>query len=109
MLTQWERICQDDNAFLSSLGDATTHHFGICLGLVTACLAAAISSIDELSRVGLEVVAVAFRLGLASQQRSHRIEESVASWGATFVKVKPLELRDQIKLLNEVSDVRNVR
>ena len=109
LLTQWERLCQDDNAFLSSLHDATTHHFGICLGLITACLAAAISSIDELSRIGLELVAVAFRLGLASRQRSHRIEESVSSWGATFVNVKSLELRDQISLLNEVSDVRNVQ
>jgi len=62
-----------------------------------------------LSRIGLELVAVAFRLGLASRQRSRRIEESVASWGVTFVDVKAVELRDQISLLNEVSDVRTVQ
>lgn len=98
-------ICQKDARVLSHANSGDVHHFGVCLGLLTACVAATAKGTEELSRLGADVVAVAFRLGLACQRRSRHIEDSSRSWARTFFGVEAGELQKSIDLVNSVSAV----
>ncbi|KAK5173464.1 uncharacterized protein LTR77_002145 [Saxophila tyrrhenica] len=90
---------EDDTALLSNNGDV--RHFGVCIGLLAATVGAASTNISDVLRLGVEIVAVAFRLGVASSRRSTSIEESDGPWATTFVGVGPDELRRCLDSVNE--------
>lgn len=75
----------------------------MCLGHLTALIASAATSIDNVAHLGLELVAVAFRLGFACQMRSHHVDPSGTSWARIVFEADPETLRDCLDRLNEVN------
>lgn len=102
------RHCQDDASLLAYTDRDDIHHCGVCLGLLAACLAATANSIDDLLCLGVELVAVAFRFGLACQRRSQRVEDNGRSCARTFISISPDALQAAVDLVNEVNDLEHM-
>jgi Starter unit:ACP transacylase in aflatoxin biosynthesis len=73
---------------------------GLCTGLLPAAAAAAARDTSDLLRIGAEIVAVAFRLGLEASRRSMQIEQVPGSWGVTVINVRPEEQQAIIDAFN---------
>ncbi|KAL3433409.1 hypothetical protein BDV09DRAFT_171921 [Aspergillus tetrazonus] len=73
-------LVEDDPAILSGHGGARAIPMGFGAGLVAAGVAAAATTADGIVNLGLEAVAVAFRLGVELQRRGKDIEDSNGPW-----------------------------
>lgn len=58
---------------------------GICLGLLAASVAVASRDTGEIVRLGVEVVGLTVRLGLALTRRGRSIEASPGSWAVSVI------------------------
>ncbi|RDW92688.1 Orsellinic acid synthase [Aspergillus mulundensis] len=81
-------LAEDQPSLLSEDG-AVPMAFGT--GLLAAGVAAAATTADEIITLGLEAVAVAFRLGLVLQRRARDIEDSQGAWARVVSGTADLE------------------
>ncbi len=91
---------EDDTVLLSVNGDV--RHFGICIGLLAATVGAASTSVSDVSRLGIEMVTIAFRLGVTCHRRSMSVEDSTGPWATTFMGFEPDELQRYLDVVNRV-------
>ncbi|KAL4899885.1 hypothetical protein BDW74DRAFT_171149 [Aspergillus multicolor] len=81
-------LAEDQPSILSEDG-AVPMAFGT--GLLAAGVAAAANTVDEIISLGLEALAVAFRLGLVLQRRGKDIEDSTGAWARVVSGTAELE------------------
>ncbi len=73
---------------------------GFGIGLIAAAVAATASSADSVATLGLEGVAVAFRLAIESQRASRDIEESDGTWARVVSSYKLEEVQQRLNKVN---------
>lgn len=73
---------------------------GFGIGLIAAAVAATASNADSVATLGLEGVAVAFRLAIESQRASRDIEESEGTWARVVSSHKPKEVQQRLDKVN---------
>lgn len=73
---------------------------GFGIGLIAAAVAATASSADSVATLGLEGVAVSFRLAIESQRASRDIEESDGTWARVVSSYKLEEVQQRLNKVN---------
>ena len=73
---------------------------GFGIGLIAAAVAATASNADSVAALGLEGVAVAFRLAIELQRASRDIEESDGTWARVFSSHKLEEVQQRLNKVN---------
>lgn len=74
---------------------------GVCIGLLAAAVASFAESSAHIVTLGLECVAMSFRIGLHLRRRSRLVEDSPKSWGCTIVGMNPDSLQRRLDRFNE--------
>nr|XP_036586274.1 polyketide synthase [Colletotrichum truncatum]KAF6796681.1 polyketide synthase [Colletotrichum truncatum] len=80
--------------------DSGTHNIGVCIGLLAAAVAATATTAQDVVRLGLECVAISFRLGIELWRRTRSVEDSPESWACTFVVVDTMQLQQRLNTFN---------
>ncbi len=75
----------EDNIYVLNRGIHNVYQLGFCIGLLAASVAAAARDTSEVITLGVETVAISFRLGLELSRRARSIEDTDKSWGCTLV------------------------
>ncbi len=73
---------------------------GFGIGLIAAAVAATASNADSVASLGLEGVAVAFRLAIESQRVSRDIEESEGTWACAVSSYNLKEVQQRLDKVN---------
>ncbi|KAK4061584.1 uncharacterized protein Triagg1_10293 [Trichoderma aggressivum f. europaeum] len=73
---------------------------GLCTGMLSAATFAAARDINDLVRLGQEIIGVAFRVGLAQWRRAVEIERNPGRWGVAVINVPPKQLQTIIDGFN---------
>lgn len=73
----------------------------MCIGLLAAAVAATAATARDVVRLGLECVAVSFRLGIELWRRTRSVEDSPESWACTFVGVDPTQVQQRLDVFND--------
>lgn len=73
---------------------------GFGIGLIAAAVAATASNADSVATLGLEGVAVAFRLAIELQRRSRDIEESDGAWARVVSSYKMEDFQQRLDQVN---------
>ncbi|KFZ08800.1 hypothetical protein V502_09114 [Pseudogymnoascus sp. VKM F-4520 (FW-2644)] len=73
---------------------------GFGIGLIAAAVASTATTAADVVTLGLEGVAVAFRLAIALQRISRDIEDSEGTWARTVSGVDEKELEQQLERIN---------
>ena len=73
---------------------------GFGIGLIAAAVAATASNTDSVATLGLEGVAIAFRLAVELQRASQAIEESDGTWARIVSCFKPEEVQQHLDKVN---------
>lgn len=74
---------------------------GICTGLLPALAVSCCRNVTELLSIAVELVHVAFQIGLEAKRRSCLIDPSPESWATLVTNVDVPALQDAIKNFNE--------
>lgn len=93
------RLAEDEPDILCS--ESQTHQIGVCIGLLAAAVAATATTAREVVRLGLECVAISFRLGIELWRRTRSVEDSPQSWACTFVGIDAAEVQQRLDLFNQ--------
>lgn len=80
-----------------------THPLGLCIGLLAASVAAAVSDTSEIAKLGTEIIAISLRLGVAVRRRSRCIEDTQRSWGCILFGLEFWDLEKKLEEFNKVS------
>ncbi|KAK4167951.1 putative polyketide synthase [Cladorrhinum sp. PSN259] len=75
--------------------------FGICTGLLSAAAVSCCRNLTELMSIAVEIVHLAFQIGLEASLRSHVIDPSPASWATLVTNIEASTLRNAIQVFNE--------
>ena len=73
---------------------------GFGVGLIAAAVAATATNADSVATLGLEGVAVAFRLAIESQRASRDIEESDGNWAYVVSSYRLKEIQQRLDKIN---------
>ncbi|KFY57790.1 hypothetical protein V496_06337 [Pseudogymnoascus sp. VKM F-4515 (FW-2607)] len=73
---------------------------GYGIGLIAAAVASTATTTGDIVTLGLEAVAVAFRLAIALQRTSRDIEDSESTWARTVAGIDEQELEQQLEKFN---------
>ncbi|KAF5871521.1 putative polyketide synthase protein [Botrytis fragariae] len=78
-----------------------THLLGLCIGLLAASVAAAVSDTSEIAKLGTEIIAISLRLGVAVRRRSRCIEDTHRSWGCILFGLEFWDLEKKLEEFNK--------
>lgn len=81
-------------------GNSDVSILGFCIGLLGASVAAGARDTSELVSLGVEAVAVSFRLGLELTRRARLIEDSSRGWSAVLVGSK-VDIERNLRTFNK--------
>lgn len=70
------------------------------MGLLAASVAAAARDTSEIITLGVQIVAITFRLGLELSRRARFIEDTDKSWGCTLVGITHDDIQKRLDSLN---------
>lgn len=73
---------------------------GFGIGLIAAAVASAATNIDDIVTLGLEGIAIAFRLAVALQRTSRDVENSEGTWARIVSGVEEQEVAKQLEKFN---------
>ena len=91
------RLAEDDASIFSN----TSIPIGFGVGLIAATVAATATNTESIVTLGLEGVAVTFRLAVELQRTSRDIEEAEGTWACMVTGHKLEEIQQQLDLVNE--------
>ncbi|KAK8117442.1 polyketide synthase [Apiospora kogelbergensis] len=94
-------LAEDEPAILSI--ESQTHGIGVCIGLLAAAVAATATTARDVVRLGLEFVAISFRLGIELWRRTRSVEDSPESWACTFVGIDAAQVQQRLDFFNHGS------
>lgn len=80
---------------------ATSLPVGFGVGLIAAAVAATASNADAIVTLGLEAVAIAFRLAIDLQRTARDIEDSDGEWARVVSGFSQEELRERVEKAND--------
>ncbi|KAK8016787.1 polyketide synthase [Apiospora rasikravindrae] len=92
------QLAEDEPAILHA--ESQTHGIGVCIGLLAAAVAATATTARDVVRLGLECVAISFRLGIELWRRTRSVEDSPESWACTFVGIDAAQVQERLDLFN---------
>lgn len=92
----------EDNVSVLNTGIQNVYQLGFCVGLLAASVAAAARDTSEVITLGVEIVAISFRLGLELSRRARSIEDTDKSWGCTLVGTAPDDIQQRLDTFNKV-------
>ncbi|KAF7919153.1 uncharacterized protein EAE98_009473 [Botrytis deweyae] len=78
-----------------------THSLGLCIGLLAASVAAAVSDTSKIAKLGTEIIAISLRLGVAVRRRSRCIEDTHRSWGCILFGLEFWDLQKKLEEFNK--------
>ncbi|TGO70875.1 hypothetical protein BELL_0652g00030 [Botrytis elliptica] len=78
-----------------------THSLGLCIGLLAASVAAAVSDTSKIAKLGTEIIAISLRLGVAVRRRSRCIEDTHRSWGCILFGLEFWDLEKKLEEFNK--------
>ncbi|TGO32082.1 hypothetical protein BHYA_0355g00020 [Botrytis hyacinthi] len=78
-----------------------THPLGLCIGLLAASVAAAVCDTSEIAKLGIEIIAISLRLGVAVRRRSRCIEDTQRSWGCIVFGLEFWDLEKKLEEFNK--------
>ena len=93
-------LAEDDVSILNTK-ENNVHQLGFCVGLLAASVAAAARDTSEIITLGVETVAISFRLGLALSRRARSVEDTDRSWGCTLVGTALPDIQQRLDALNK--------
>ncbi|KFY26331.1 hypothetical protein V491_01342, partial [Pseudogymnoascus sp. VKM F-3775] len=93
-------FAEDKSSILSDKRTDKLSSVGFGVGLIAASVASTATTPADVLTLGLEGVAVAFRLAIALQRTSKDIEDSEGPWALTISGVDEQELEQQLEKLN---------
>ena len=91
----------EDNVSVLNKGTNNVYQLGFCVGLLAASVAAAATDTSEVITLGVETVAISFRLGLELSRRARSIEDTNKSWGCTVVGTALDDIQQRLDAFNE--------
>ncbi|KAI0124107.1 BcPKS15, polyketide synthase, partial [Xylariales sp. AK1849] len=83
------------------LFSSNVYQLGFCVGLLAASVASAARDTSHVVTMGVEAVAISFRLGRELTRRARLIQDTDHSWGCTFVGCSPESLQKRLDRFNE--------
>ncbi|KAK8075387.1 hypothetical protein PG997_010050 [Apiospora hydei] len=92
-------LTEDEPTILNA--DSQTYGIGVCIGLLAAAVAATATTARDVTRLGLECVAISFRLGIELWRRTRSVEDSPESWACTFVGIDAAQVQERLDLFNQ--------
>ncbi|KAK8007466.1 hypothetical protein PG989_001456 [Apiospora arundinis] len=92
-------LAEDEPAILSN--ENQTHGIGVCIGLLAAAVAATATTARDVVHLGLECIAISFRLGIELWRRTQSVEYSPESWACTFVSIDAEQVQQRLDLFNQ--------
>ncbi|RFU33276.1 hypothetical protein B7463_g3074, partial [Scytalidium lignicola] len=95
----------ENNPSLLGSTSSPVRIIGLCTGLLPAAALAAARDLHDLIKLGIEILAVLFRLSLEITRRSRQIEEAPGCWG--FV-VTGTSAQDQQNIIDEFHKSQNI-
>ena len=93
-------LCLEDQSIFSKASEAQPCILGYGFGLIAATVAASATDVDTIIELGVEGIAIAFRLVCKLQQESRDIEDSSGTWSAIVSGLKPKEIEDRLTRFN---------
>ncbi|KAF7893676.1 uncharacterized protein EAF02_001214 [Botrytis sinoallii] len=85
----------------STENNNNTHSLGLCIGLLAASVAAAVSDTSKIAKLGTEIIAISLRLGVAVRRRSRCIEDTHRSWGCILFGLQFWDLEKKLEEFNK--------
>ncbi|KAI1826639.1 BcPKS15, polyketide synthase [Xylaria intraflava] len=86
----------------SILQERNVYQLGFCVGGLAAAIASAASDTSEVIAMGVEAVAISFRLGRELERRARLIQDTDDSWGCTLVGSLPEPLQKRLDTFNSL-------
>lgn len=72
----------------------------MCIGLLAAAVGATATTACDVVRLGLDCVAISFRLGIELWRRTRSVEDSPESWACTFVGIDAAQIQQRLDVFN---------
>ncbi|KAJ4422359.1 Type I Iterative PKS [Gnomoniopsis sp. IMI 355080] len=91
-------LAEDEPAVLAN--ESQSYGLGICIGLLAAAVAATATTARDVVRLGLECVAISFRLGIELWRRTRSVEDSPESWACTLVGIDAAQAQENLDVFN---------
>ncbi|KAK7990731.1 polyketide synthase [Apiospora arundinis] len=92
-------LAEDEPAILCN--ENQTHGIGVCIGLLAAAVAVTATTARDVVHLGLECIAISFRLGIELWRRTQSVEDSPESWACTFVSIDAKQVQQRLDLFNQ--------